>query len=154
MGLFDSGCLTVTILGRVSGGIIVVVIVVFSLCGVKLSTLLLGKLPPPPLFTDRLLPLALADVSDVPPPPPPPKQWVTSDGLLPLFSICPVDDSDVFDAVAPAEEHKFIILPSLAVAGDNMLPRTRSMSKRQQRRRRVQLQRPQPMKLVASVCNV
>jgi len=82
-------------------------------------------LPPPPL-----LPL--------PPPPsaPPP-------GTPPLRSAWPVDDNDVVDAVAP-EEHKFIILPSLAVGGDNALPR--SVPKQQQ-------QQPRPEELVALPCN-
>lgn len=141
LGLFDSGCFTVTILGRVSGGMIVL----FSLC-VRLGPLLLtGFPPPPPPFTVLLLLELTAKSPPAPPPPPPPlplKQCVASEGPLSLLSACPSDDNEEVDAVAPAEEHKFIILARLAVAGDNMLPT--SMPKRQQ-------QQPQLVVLVVYV---
>lgn len=103
-----------------------------------LGPLILAGFPPPPFPVLPLLKLT-AKSPLTPPPPLPLKQCVASEGPLTLLSAWPSDDNEEVDAVAPAEEHKFIILPRLAVAGDNMLPT--SMPKRQQ-------QQPQLVELV------
>lgn len=71
----------------------------------------------------------------LPPPPLLPKQCVVNDdaavaSLLSKLVVAappaPAPDDielDDADAVAPAEEHKFIIFPSVAVGGDNLLPK-------------------------------